>query len=130
MSNDPTPSAPVCEVAGCERAVYEEGRCELHFWNGDDLTIRSRVRALIVGIDEDGDDMTSCVVEAAATGGPQNLGRLMGNAKRGFDVLCAGWPDNKPADPLEWRDACSEFLNGRNVAQRFYDIKKGLLQKC
>ena len=84
---------------------------------------------LVVGIDEDCDEVTSCVVEAAQSGGTPGLDRISGNAKRGFDVLCERWPDNKPVAAFEWRDACSEFLGGKNVAQRFYDIQKTLLRK-
>jgi hypothetical protein len=83
---------------------------------------------LVVGLDEDGDETTSCVVEPAAVGATA-LERINGNAKRGFDVLCNMALDNRPIDPLEWREKCSEFLGGKSLAQRFYDIKKTLLAK-
>jgi hypothetical protein len=83
---------------------------------------------LIVGIDEDGDEDTSCVVEAD-TVAVNTLGRISGNARRGFDVLCQLKPDNAPITQTPWRDACSEFLGSKNVAQRFFDIKKVLLAK-
>lgn len=87
-----------------------------------------KLQPLMVGMDEDGESVTSCVVESAAVG-PRGLDRISGNTKRGFDLLCSRWPDNRPVDPLEWRDACKEFLTGKNLAQRFYDVKKVLLAK-
>lgn len=83
---------------------------------------------VMVGIDEDGDEMTSCVVEPAVVAASGNE-RLSGNAKRGFDVLCSMAPDNKPVDPLVWRDACEEFLPKTRRAQSFYDMKKLLIQR-
>jgi hypothetical protein len=84
---------------------------------------------VVVGMDEDGDETTSCVVEPAQVSATVSLDRISGNAKRGFDVLCALRPDNGKITLGEWRDGCAEFLGGKNVAQRFYDIKKTLLAK-
>lgn len=84
-----------------------------------------KLHPMVVGIDEDGDEVTSCVVEPAAVG-PAGPGRLTGNAKRGWEALCALRPNNKPVAALEWRDACREFLGDKGLAQRFYDIKKVL----
>ena len=87
-----------------------------------------KLRPVIVGLDEDGDQVTSCVVEPdAVVSGP--TGKLSGNAKRGFDVLCELRPNNSAVSEGEWRDKCAEFLSSRNLAQRFYDIKKNLRQK-
>jgi hypothetical protein len=81
---------------------------------------------VVVGLDEDGDELTSCVVEpAAAVAGPVHLA---GNAKRGMEVLCAMSPDNKPVEVGAWRDGCAEFIS-TSRAQRFYDLKKVLLKK-
>lgn len=85
---------------------------------------------MIVGLDEDGDEMTSCVVDGndvAKNGQPQ--GRLTGNAKRGFDVLCELRPNNDPVTDVEWKEACKEFLGDRDVSKRFWDIKKVLMRK-
>lgn len=85
---------------------------------------------MVVGLDEDGDEMTSCVVDGndvAKNGQPQ--GRLTGNAKRGFDVLCELRPNNDPVTDVEWREACKEFLGDRDVSKRFWDIKKVLMRK-
>ncbi len=84
---------------------------------------------LVVGIDEDCDEVTSCVVEQAQVSVAGGRERVSGNAKRGFEVLCTLRPNNAPITTGEWRDGCSEFLGGKNVAQRFYDIQKTLLGK-
>lgn len=83
---------------------------------------------VIVGMDEDGDELTSCVV-GAATIVAHTATRLGGNQKRGFEVLCEIAPDNAPVAEYKWRDACLEFLGNKSVAQRFFDIKKALLAK-
>jgi len=89
-----------------------------------------RLKAVVVGLDEDGDGMTSCVVEASddvSQGKPS--GKISGNAKRGFDVLCALRPTNDPVTEEEWREGCREFLGTKSVSQRFYDLKIALLRK-
>lgn len=81
---------------------------------------------VVVGLDSDGDEMTSCVVEPDAVGaGP--TGRLQGHAKRGFDVLCQLRPDNTPISDIEWREACLEFLPARKAS--FWDMKNVLMKK-
>jgi hypothetical protein len=89
------------------------------------LPISFKLVPVQLALDADNEMVTSCVVEAGPAQG-QTLERISGNARRGFDVLASTWPDNRPIDPQEWRDACREFL-GSNTAQRFYDIKKKLL---
>jgi hypothetical protein len=84
---------------------------------------------VVVGVDEDGDEETSCVVQPVASAGSPGLERISGNAKRGFDVLCNIAKDNRPIHADVWRDACKEFLGAKSLAQRFYDIKKNLLVK-
>jgi hypothetical protein len=81
---------------------------------------------VVVGLDSDGDEMTSCVVEPDAVGnGP--TGRLAGHAKRGFEVLCQLRPDNTSISDIEWKEACMEFLPARKAS--FYDMKHVLLKK-
>jgi len=81
---------------------------------------------VVVGLDSDGDEMTSCVVEPDAVGtGP--TGRLAGHAKRGFEVLCQLRPDNTSISDIEWKEACMEFLPARKAS--FYDMKNVLLKK-
>jgi hypothetical protein len=81
---------------------------------------------VVVGVDSDGDEMTSCVVEPDAVGtGP--TGRLAGHAKRGFEVLCQIRPDNTSISDIEWKEACLEFLPARKAS--FYDMKNVLMKK-
>ena len=81
---------------------------------------------VVVGVDSDGDEMTSCVVEPDAVGtGP--TGRLAGHAKRGFDVLCQLRPNNTSISDIEWKEACLEFLPARKAS--FYDMKNVLMKK-
>lgn len=84
---------------------------------------------MVIGQDQDGDDLTSCVVDAHAAPAAQGLPRLAGNARRGFEVLCSLRPDNAPITSREWQDNCVEFLGQKAIAQRFYDIKRQLLAK-
>jgi len=86
-----------------------------------------RLAPLIVGIDEDGDELTSCVVEPAAVTQGGSPGKLTGNSKRGFDVLCELAPDNSPVSEMKWRDACLPFLPARRAA--FWDIQSTLRKK-
>jgi len=85
-----------------------------------------KLRPVVVGLDEDGDEQTSCVVEPdTVVEGPK--GRLSGNAKRAFEVLCDVRPNNTPISVAEWKEACSEFLSNRK--QAIYDVKNQLRKK-
>ena len=82
---------------------------------------------MVVGVDEDDEPVTSCVVQQApvATATPDGT-VLKGNSKSGWDVLCTLSPSNAPVEVEAWKEACREFLGSRNVAQRFYDLKSRL----
>ena len=84
------------------------------------------LKPLVVGIDEDGDEMTSCVVEPATVAAAAGSTRLSGHAQRGFDVLCEMAPDNAPVSELKWRVKCGDFLDAKSEKQRFFDLKKKL----
>lgn len=84
---------------------------------------------MVVGLDEDGDELTSCTVDADEINAGPKMGRITGNAKRGFDVLCELRPTNDPITDVEWKEACRDFLGDRDVNKRFWDIKKTLLRK-
>ena len=88
-----------------------------------------KLEPMIVGLDEDGDELTSCTVAPDEVKAGPKMGRLAGNAKRGFDVLCELRPTNDPVTDVEWREACKGFLGDRDVSKRFWDIKTGLLRK-
>lgn len=88
-----------------------------------------KLEPMIVGLDEDGDELTSCTVAPDEVKAGPKMGRLTGNNKRGFDVLCELRPTNDPITDVEWKEACKEFLGDRSVAQRFHDIKRNLRTK-
>jgi hypothetical protein len=85
-----------------------------------------KLAPVVVGLDSDGDEMTSCVVEPSAVSAGPN-GRLSGHAKRGFEVLCHLRPDNTSISDIEWREACLEFLPARKAS--FWDMKNVLMKK-
>jgi len=91
-------------------------------------SIAFKLVPVMVGVDDDGDDITSCVVEAS-TGLPAGLPRLSGNAARGFDVLCDLSPDNQPVASEDWMAACLEFLSKTRPGQAFNDMRKALKDK-
>lgn len=86
-----------------------------------------RLVPVLVGLDEDGDEVTSCVVESATVVADRATGRLTGNPKRGFDVLCEIAPNNVPVSELKWREACAGFLPKRQAS--FWDMRKTLVQR-
>lgn len=82
---------------------------------------------VVVGIDDDNDDVSSCIVEPMAA--PQGrLARLAGNYLNGFEALCKMSPDNSPVQLAQWRDACREFLGDKRLSGTFYNIKSKLLK--
>ena len=80
-----------------------------------------RLVPITVGIDEDGDPITSCVVEAAELSNLADV-KLVGNLKAGWDVLCAARPDNAPINLEDWKALCVPFLGYKGTRKRFYDI--------
>jgi hypothetical protein len=74
-----------------------------------------------VGIDDDNDPITSCVIEAAEISSQTDV-KLVGNTKAGWDVLCTARPDNAPIHLEEWKDLCVPFLGTKGMRKRFYDI--------
>lgn len=87
-----------------------------------------KLTPIIVGLDDDDEDITSCTVEGATVAASTNGIRLAGNTLFGWEVLIALRPDNAPITDEEWRDGCREFLGDRAVRQRYYDIKSRLLR--
>lgn len=86
-----------------------------------------KLTPLAVGMDEDGDVLTSCVVEASAVIRDGGNGRITGNTKRAFEVLCDMAPNNEPVDEMKWRDACAGFMPARKAT--FWDIRRALDKK-
>lgn len=86
-----------------------------------------RLVPLVVGMDDDADPITSCIVTAQeATATPPSV-RLKGNAKLGWDLLCTLRPTNAPIKTAEWQEACKEFLGEKGLRQRFYDVRTRLV---
>jgi len=83
---------------------------------------------LIVGTDQDGDDVTSCVVLPSIVSAG-DLPTLKGNSDRAFKTLCKLAPDNAPVTLEAWSEACTAFLGTRDLRKKFYDIHQGLLEK-
>lgn len=76
-----------------------------------------RLAPVVIGTDEDGDDVTSCVVLQA------NLPRLGDRRiKKGskadvaFQILVELRPDNSPITETEWRQNCDSFIGSRRQA--------------
>lgn len=86
------------------------------------------LKKVTVGLDEDNEEITSCVVEPSAVAS-KTSGKVTGNQKRAFDALCELRPTNNPITEIEWKEKCREFLGAKSVAQRFYDLKVALLRK-
>lgn len=84
------------------------------------------LKPVVVSIDDDGEDVTSCVIESAAVQVVE-LGRIAGNAKRAFETLCDMAPNNAPVGELAWKDRCAGFLPARKAA--FWDVKRQLEKK-
>lgn len=86
------------------------------------------LKPVLVGMDEDGDEVTSCVVEPGAVGvAAKPTGRLRENNKRGFEALCDLAPDNSPVPLEKWQAACGAFIT-KDLSKRFYDIKRVLVK--
>ncbi len=81
---------------------------------------------MVVGMDADGDETTSCTVEGAQASTVKRLS-LKGKPMRGFKALKALSPNNAPVDIEDWKTACREFSSPGRIGGDFYDIKNGLL---
>jgi len=46
-----------------------------------------------------------------------------------FEALCELSPDNAPAESDDWLERCIDFLPKRGARQKFYDIRKQLVDK-
>lgn len=86
------------------------------------------LRPVPLGMDDDGDIVSSCVVIPDETP-ERDLPKLMGNPRRGWDVLCKLTPGNQPVHVDTWRDECRVFLGDKDIRKRFYDMKQALLDK-
>lgn len=77
-----------------------------------------KLRSIPVGMDADGDIVTSCVVEPHAAKVPDGAGKLKEGSTPAlaYATLKEIRPTNDPVSDAEWREACAEFLPPRRTA--------------
>jgi len=80
-----------------------------------------RLATIVVGVDDDGDALTSCVVESQKAAFPGSV-PLTGNAPAGWDALSS----TEPITAGEWQEAGQGFLGGNNLRKHFYNIHSRL----
>ncbi len=76
-------------------------------------TIGFKLVPVQLGIDSDGDPITSCVVKESTVAPPDVRAAKLREGSRPkmmWDALCEGWPTNEPVHVDQWFDACREFL--------------------
>ena len=78
-----------------------------------------------LGLDEDGDQITSCVVTPGPAAPPP--AKLRGNLARAWQVLCKLRPTNHPITLTEWREGCLEWIGTRKATM--YDLRVQLQNK-
>lgn len=69
-----------------------------------------RLHRILLGIDEDGDESTSCVIMPAAPPADDRGGKLKGVSRLLWERLVELRPGNQPISTDELRDKCKEFL--------------------
>ena len=96
-----------------------------------------RLEPVVVGIDEDEEEVASCIVRAAPIVGGSAVQKLAGTFKLAWEKLVELRPDNSGITDLEWKQNCEEFLGtGRQawplVRSRLKDlltIEDGLIRR-
>jgi hypothetical protein len=75
-----------------------------------------RLEPVVVGMDEDEEEITSCVVRErkVSTSGP--VAKLTGKYKLAWEKLNELRPDNSGVTDVEWKQACEEFVGTRRQA--------------
>jgi hypothetical protein len=69
---------------------------------------------IMLGMDEDGDEITSCVVMPAAAIKSRIRG-LRGQQRDVWEMLCEAAPQNEPLDADAWWKSCSGLVSQRNT---------------
>jgi hypothetical protein len=82
-----------------------------------------RLHPITIGVDEDGEEISSCVVLAndditVPPVGADKYPSKRSMADLAFDVLCKLTPNGEPAMNDAWRDACDEFLPTTHSSRR------------
>lgn len=112
------------EIEVADRSITATKQRDLEM--GDPLGFR--LHPVLLGLDEDGDEITSCVVmpQRSPTAADPRAARLKGNVRRAWEVLCEIRPQNDPVTELEWKESCEEFLPQRRGAM--YDVRQRLVR--
>lgn len=112
------------EIEVADRSITATKQRDLE--TGDPLGFR--LHPVLLGLDEDGDEITSCVVmpQRSPTAADPRAARLKGNVRRAWEVLCEIRPQNDPVTELEWKESCEEFLPQRRGAM--YDVRQRLVR--
>lgn len=92
------------------------------------MPIGFKLVPVLVGLDEDGDTVTSCVLEACALGA-RPLERLTGQPQTVLKVLADMAPDNRPVLIADWQAKCKPYLPEGRAGKAFSDAKLRLAQK-
>lgn len=110
------------EIEVADRSITATKQRDLEM--GDPLGFR--LHPVLLGLDEDGDEITSCVVmpQRSPAAADPRAAKLTGNVRRAWEVLCEIRPQNDPVTETEWKDSCDEFLPQRRGAM--YDVRRRL----
>lgn len=68
-----------------------------------------KLAPVLVGLDSDGEEVTSCIVESATVAAAP-LGKLKGTVRQVLQVLEEMSPSNKPVDREEWKEQAMKEL--------------------
>jgi hypothetical protein len=104
------------EVSSRTISTFKQRDMELH------APLGFKLHPVTLGIDEDGDTITSCVVlPAEAATRVSDHRRANGNlslADMAFHKLCDITPNAEPVSSDEWQEACMDFLPETNASRR------------
>jgi hypothetical protein len=93
---------------------------------GTDVQIGFRLHPIVLGVDEDGDVIESCVVMENDILPDNDLLKPGSNQELGFRVLCQLRPNNEPIRMEEWKTGCKAFLGNKSVNKRFFQLVERL----
>lgn len=91
-------------------------------------TVAFRLEPVVVGVDDDGDEITSCIVaEAEPAPPPPVVERLSGNLATMFAILHEAGPSGLSQE--DWNDRAREVGLGLRRRQDLYDLRSGLQKR-
>jgi hypothetical protein len=83
-----------------------------------------RLHSIMLGVDEDGDEVLSCVIMPAAAPVDSRAGKLRGTMRLAWEALVEATPGNAPIRPEDWQDVCDEFLPKSGKGRAMYQFRK------